>query len=108
MKQYKQGSSLNQSIVEGVNILADNVAATLGPRGRTVAMFHKEQGIPVISKDGVTIADFVELEDPFQNLGAQIIKQAARQTEQQLPPCWLVRSSTKVKSMSHLACPLWN
>jgi len=80
MKQYKQGSSLNQSIVEGVNILADNVAATLGPRGRTVAMFHKEQGIPVISKDGVTIADFVELEDPFQNLGAQIIKQAARQT----------------------------
>ena len=80
MKQYKQGSSLNQAIVEGVNILADNVSATLGPRGRTVAMFHKEQGIPVISKDGVTIADFVELEDPFQNLGAQIIKQAARQT----------------------------
>ena len=80
MKQYKQGSSLNQSIVEGVNILADNVSATLGPRGRTVAMFHKEQGIPVISKDGVTIADFVELEDPFQNLGAQIIKQAAKQT----------------------------
>ena len=80
MKQFKQGSSLNQAIVEGVNILANNVSATLGPRGRTVAMFHKEQGIPVISKDGVTIADFVELEDPFQNLGAQIIKQAAKQT----------------------------
>ena len=80
MKQYKQGSSLNQSIVEGVNILADNVAATLGPRGRTVAMFHAEQGIPVITKDGVTVANFVELEDPFQNLGAQIIKQAAKQT----------------------------
>jgi chaperonin GroEL len=80
MKQFKQGSSLNQAIVEGVNILADNVSATLGPRGRTVAMFHKEQGIPVISKDGVTIADFVELEDPFENLGAQIIKQAAKQT----------------------------
>ena len=80
MKQYKQGSSLNQSIVEGVNILADNVAATLGPRGRTVAMFHAEQGVPVITKDGVTVANFVELEDPFQNLGAQIIKQAAKQT----------------------------
>ena len=80
MKKFKQGSSLNQAIVEGVNILADNVSATLGPRGRTVAMFHKEQGIPIISKDGVTIADFVELEDPFQNLGAQIIKQAAKQT----------------------------
>jgi chaperonin GroEL len=80
MKQFKQGSSLNQEIVEGVNILADNVAATLGPRGRTVAMFHPEQGVPVISKDGVTIADFVELDSPFQNLGAQIIKQAAKQT----------------------------
>ncbi len=41
-KHYKQGSSLNQEIVEGVNILADNVSATLGPRGRTVALFHKE------------------------------------------------------------------
>jgi len=79
-KHYKQGSTLNQEIVEGVNILADNVAATLGPRGRTVALFHKEQGVPVITKDGATVADFVELESPFQNLGAQIIKQAAKQT----------------------------
>ena len=80
MKQFKQGSSLNQEIIEGVNILADNVAATLGPRGRTVALFHKEQGVPVITKDGATVADFIELESPFQNLGAQIIKQAAKQT----------------------------
>lgn len=79
-KHYKQGSPLNQEIVKGVNILADNVAATLGPRGRTVALFHKEQGVPVLTKDGVTIADFIELEDPFQNLGAQVIKQAAKQT----------------------------
>ena len=80
MKQFKQNASLNQAIVEGVNILADNVATTLGPRGRTVAMFHKEQGVPVITKDGVSVASFIELEDPFQNLGAQIIKQAAKQT----------------------------
>ena len=79
-KHYKQGSPLNQEIVKGVNILADNVAATLGPRGRTVALFHKDQGIPVLTKDGVTIADFIDLEDPFQNLGAQVIKQAAKQT----------------------------
>ena len=79
-KHYKQGSPLNQEIVEGVNILADNVSATLGPRGRTVALFHKEQGIPVLTKDGVTIADFVDLDSPFQNLGAQVIKQAAKQT----------------------------
>lgn len=79
-KHYKQGSPLNQEIVEGVNILADNVSATLGPRGRTVALFHKDQGVPVLTKDGVTIADFVELDGPFQNLGAQVIKQAAKQT----------------------------
>ena len=79
-KHYKQGTPLNQEIVEGVNILADNVAATLGPRGRTVALFHKEQGVPVLTKDGVTIADFIELDSPFQNLGAQVIKQAAKQT----------------------------
>jgi len=79
-KHYKQGTSLNQEIVEGVNILADNVAATLGPRGRTVALFHKDQGTPVLTKDGVTIADFIELDSPFQNLGAQVIKQAAKQT----------------------------
>ena len=79
-KHYKKGTSLNQEIVEGVNILADNVSATLGPRGRTVALFHKEQGVPVLTKDGVTIANFIELDSPFQNLGAQVIKQAAKQT----------------------------
>ena len=79
-KHYKQGSPLNQEIVKGVNILADNVSATLGPRGRTVALFHKDQGTPVLTKDGVTIADFIELDSPFQNLGAQVIKQAAKQT----------------------------
>ena len=79
-KHYKQGSSLNQEIVEGVNILANNVSATLGPRGRTVALFHKDQNVPVLTKDGVTIAEFIELDSPFQNLGAQVIKQAAKQT----------------------------
>ena len=80
MKHYNQGSPLNQKIIEGVDILADNVAVTLGPRGRNVALYHKEQNIPVITKDGVTVAKFITLEDPFQNLGAQVIKQAAEQT----------------------------
>src|SRR6056300_651331 len=79
-KHYKQGSPLNQEIVEGVNILADNVSATLGPRGRTVALYHKDQNVPVLTKDGVTISEFIELDSPFQNLGAQVIKQAAKQT----------------------------
>ena len=80
MKHYNQGQTLNQKILEGVDILADNVATTLGPRGRNVALYHKEQNTPVITKDGVTIAKFIELEDPFQNLGAQVIKQAAEET----------------------------
>ena len=54
MKHYNQGFALNQKIIEGVDILADNVATTLGPRGRNVALYHKEQNLPVITKDGVT------------------------------------------------------
>ena len=80
MKKYNEGQTLNQKILKGVNVLADNVATTLGPRGRNVALYHKEQGTPVITKDGVTIAKFIELEDSFENLGAQVIKQAAEQT----------------------------
>ena len=80
MKHYNQGQALNQKILEGVDILADNVATTLGPRGRNVALYHKDQGTPVITKDGVTIAKFITLQDPFQNLGAQVIKQAAEET----------------------------
>ena len=80
MKHYNEGQSLNQKILKGVNVLADNVATTLGPRGRNVALYHKEQNTPVITKDGVTIAKFIELEDPFENLGAQVIKQAAEET----------------------------
>ena len=80
MKHYNQGFALNQKIIEGVDILADNVATTLGPRGRNVALYHKEQNTPVITKDGVTVAKFIVLEDPFQNLGAQVIKQAAERS----------------------------
>jgi len=80
MKHYDKGQSLNQKILEGVDILADNVATTLGPRGRNVALYHKEQNIPIITKDGVTVAKFVILEDPFQNLGARVIKQAAEES----------------------------
>jgi chaperonin GroEL len=78
-RQYESGTNLQQKILNGVNLLADNVASTLGPRGRNVILHHPEQN-PVITKDGVTVAQFVELEDPFENAGAQIIKQAAAQT----------------------------
>jgi len=70
---------MNQKILNGINILADNVASTLGPRGRNVILQEKNKR-PIITKDGVTVAEFVDLEDPIENAGAQIIKQAAMQT----------------------------
>ena len=79
-RQFKNGYELNSRILKGINTLADNVATTLGPKGRNVILFHKEQGVPVITKDGVTVAKFVQLEDPFENVGAQIVKQAAQQS----------------------------
>mgnify|MGYP001291437927 CR=1 FL=1 len=78
-KSYDSGASLNQRILKGVNILADNVASTLGPKGRNVILQEKGKR-PIITKDGVTVAQFVTLQDPMENAGAQIIKQAASQT----------------------------
>jgi len=78
-KVYDSGKTLNDKILKGVNTLADNVSATLGPKGRTV-LLQKKGGNPVITKDGVTVAKFVDLCDPFENIGAQIIKQAASVT----------------------------
>ena len=80
-RQYESGTNLQQKVLKGANVLADNVASTLGPRGRNVILHVKQgQDNPIITKDGVTVAKFVELEDPFENVGAQIIKQAAAKT----------------------------
>ncbi len=78
-RAYNSQRELQQKIMNGVNILADNVASTLGPRGRNVLLQEKGQ-MPFITKDGVTVAHFVELDDPFENAAAQVIKQAAIQT----------------------------
>ncbi len=78
-RRYDSDHSLQQKILEGIDILADNVASTMGPRGRNVILHQKGKN-PFITKDGVTVAKFVELEDPFQNAGAQILKQASEQT----------------------------
>ena len=79
MKHYKSGRKLSESIMSGVNKLADAVGSTLGPRGRNVIIKHHNQR-PLITKDGVTVARFVDFEDPFENLGAQVIKQASEVT----------------------------
>jgi chaperonin GroEL len=79
MKVYDDSQSLRDKILEGINKLADNVASTLGPRGQNVIL-QGSDGQPIITKDGVTVAEFVDFEDPFENLGAQIVKQSSRQT----------------------------
>ena len=81
MKHYAKGQELQQGLSRGVDILADNVCSTLGPKGRNVILKGRE-GNPVITKDGVTIANFIDLEDPVENLAAQIVKQAASKTNQ--------------------------
>ena len=68
-KYYGSGSEMNQKILSGVNKLADNVASTLGPRGRNVILQEKGKR-PIITKDGVTVAQFVDLEDPIENAAA--------------------------------------
>ena len=78
-KQYESGPSLQQKILKGVDTLANNVASTLGPKGRNVILQQKGKR-PIITKDGVTVAQFVDLEDPFENVGAQILKQASEET----------------------------
>ena len=80
-REYDNGASLREKTLNGVNVLADNVASTLGPRGRNVVIHQKGKN-PFVTKDGVTVAKFVELEDPFENAAAQIIKQASSQTNQ--------------------------
>jgi len=81
-KVYSSDLDLQQKILNGVNKLADNVAVTLGPKGRNVILSRKE-GSPVITKDGVTVANFVDLADPIENAGSRILKQAASETNSQ-------------------------
>ena len=81
-KVYSSDLDLQQKILNGVNKLADNVAVTLGPKGRNVILSRKD-GNPVITKDGVTVANFVDLDDPVENAGARILKQAASETNSQ-------------------------
>ena len=78
-KQLKFGQDARQSLLNGINILADAVITTLGPKGRNVAI-DKKWGGPTVIHDGVTVAKEIELENPFENMGAQLIKEAASKT----------------------------
>lgn len=78
-KQLKFGQQARQSLQSGVNILANAVVTTLGPKGRNVAI-DKKWGGPTIIHDGVTVAKEIELKDPYENMGAQLLKEAASKT----------------------------
>jgi chaperonin GroEL len=78
-KQITYGDDSRQAILRGVNRLADAVRVTLGPRGRNVVL-DKKYGSPLITKDGVTVAKEIELKEPLENMGAQMVKEVASKT----------------------------
>ena len=78
-KLIKRGEDARKALEAGVNTLADTVKVTLGPKGRNVVL-DKKYGAPLITNDGVTIAKEVELEDPFENMGAQLVKEVSTKT----------------------------
>ena len=78
-KEVKFGNNARQKMIAGVNVLADAVKITLGPKGRNVVL-DKSFGAPTVTKDGVSVAKEIELEDNFENMGAQMVKEVASHT----------------------------
>ena len=78
-KEIKFSSDARSAMVRGVDILADTVKVTLGPKGRNVVL-EKSFGSPLITNDGVTIAKEIELEDHFENMGAKLVSEVASKT----------------------------
>ena len=94
-KQLLFDENARRSLKAGIDAMAKAVATTLGPKGRNVAL-DKKWGAPTVTHDGVTVAKEIELEDPFENMGAQLLKEAATKTNDiagdgTLPlPFWLI------------------
>ena len=79
-KQILHKEEARRALERGVNVLANTVTVTLGPKGRNVVL-DKKFGSPQITNDGVTIARDIELEDPFENMGAQLVREVATKTQ---------------------------
>ena len=78
-KEVRFSNDARQSMLKGVNVLADAVSVTLGPKGRNVVL-DKGYGSPLITNDGVSIAKEIELEDKFENMGAKLVYEVANKT----------------------------
>ena len=98
-------SGCRDRTLRGVNLLADAVTVTLGPKGRNVVI-EKSFGAPVVTKDGVTVAKEIELEDKFENMGAQMVKEVASKTSDvagdgpRPQPCWPEPSTLRASRWS--------
>ena len=97
-KDVKFGDDARAKILSGVNILADAVKVTLGPKGRNVVL-DKAFGAPTVTKDGVSVAKEIELEDKFENMGAQLVKEVASKTND------VAGDGTTTVSYTHLTLP---
>jgi len=104
-KEIRFGEDARSKMVRGVNILANAVKATLGPKGRNVVL-EKSFGAPTITKDGVSVAKEIELADKFENMGAQMVKEVASKTEStsEVTRQWLQRKSASAKTRAPRWC----
>ena len=111
-KQLLFDEAARQAILRGVAKLSRAVTATLGPKGRNVVI-EKSFGSPTITKDGVTVAKEIELENKFENMGAQMVREVASKTSDvagdgtTLPPCLPRRSIAKAARWSPRATTRW-
>ena len=108
-KDVKFSENARVKLLAGVNILADAVKVTLGPKGRNVIL-DKSFGAPTVTKDGVSVAKEIELEDKFENMGAQMVKEVASQTSDQAgdgttTATVLAQAIVNAVSYTHLTLP---
>ncbi len=112
-KELRFSGDARSAILNGVNILADAVKVTLGPKGRNVVI-EKSFGAPNITKDGVTVAKEIELSDKFENMGAQMVREVASKTNDDAgdgtttATVLLKQFIAKVPRLLLLATILWN
>ena len=97
-KEVKFGEEARQRMKRGVDLLANAVKATLGPKGRNVVL-DKSFGAPTVTKDGVSVAKEIELKDKYENMGAQMVKEVASQTSD------IAGDGTTTVSYTHLTLP---
>ena len=108
-KDVKFNTDARDRMLRGVNILADAVKVTLGPKGRNVVL-DKSFGAPRITKDGVSVAKEIELDDKFENMGAQMVKEVASRTNDEAgdgttTATLLAQAIVKAVSYTHLPLP---